>query len=35
VLVEVENLPHLEKILRAVRRVKGISGVSRRERISM
>lgn len=31
--VEVENLPHLEKILRAIRRVKGITEVSRRERL--
>jgi GTP pyrophosphokinase len=35
VVVEVENLQHLEKTLRAVRKVKGISVVSRRERISM
>jgi GTP pyrophosphokinase len=35
VMVEVENLPHLEKILRAMRKVKGITGVSRREKISM
>ena len=33
-LVEVENLAHLEKIVKAVRRVKGVSEVSRRERIS-
>jgi GTP pyrophosphokinase len=33
VLVEVENLVHLQKIIRAVRRVKGISEVSRRERL--
>ena len=32
--VEVENLPHLERILRAVRRVKSVYEVSRRERIS-
>lgn len=31
--VEVENLPHLEKILRAIRRVKGVTEVSRREHI--
>lgn len=31
--VEVENLPHLEKILRAVRRVKGVNEVSRREHL--
>jgi len=34
VLVEVENLTHLQQILKAVRRVKGISDVERRERIS-
>ena len=33
-LVEVENLAHLEKIVRAVRRVKGVSEVARRERIT-
>ncbi|MCX5767410.1 MAG: bifunctional (p)ppGpp synthetase/guanosine-3',5'-bis(diphosphate) 3'-pyrophosphohydrolase [Gemmatimonadetes bacterium] len=33
-LVEVENLAHLEKIIKAVRRVKGIVEVSRRERIA-
>ena len=32
--VEVENLAHLEKIIKAVRRVKGITEVARRERIS-
>jgi GTP pyrophosphokinase len=32
--VEVENLPHLEKILRAVRRVKGVTEVSRREQLT-
>ena len=32
--VEVENLPHLEKILRAVRRVKGVIEVSRREQLT-
>jgi GTP pyrophosphokinase len=32
-LVEVENLAHLQKIIKAVRRVKGISEVARRERI--
>jgi GTP pyrophosphokinase len=32
--VEVENLPHLQKILRAVRRVKGVIEVSRRERLA-
>ena len=34
VLVEVENLSHLEKIVKAMRRVKGITEVSRRERIT-
>ncbi|HYW51377.1 MAG TPA: bifunctional (p)ppGpp synthetase/guanosine-3',5'-bis(diphosphate) 3'-pyrophosphohydrolase [Gemmatimonadaceae bacterium] len=34
VMVEVENLAHLQAILKAVRRVKGISDVERRERIS-
>jgi guanosine-3',5'-bis(diphosphate) 3'-pyrophosphohydrolase len=32
-LVEVENLVHLEKIMRATRRVKGITDVARRERL--
>jgi len=32
-LVEVENLSHLEKIIRATRRVKGITDVARRERL--
>ena len=34
VLVDVENLSHLEKIVRAIRRVKGIAAVARRERLS-
>jgi GTP pyrophosphokinase len=34
VLVEVENLAHLQKIVKAARRVKGIAEVARRERIS-
>ncbi len=34
VMVEVENLQHLQQILKAVRRVKGISDIARRERIS-
>ncbi|MEO7084233.1 MAG: bifunctional (p)ppGpp synthetase/guanosine-3',5'-bis(diphosphate) 3'-pyrophosphohydrolase [Gemmatimonadaceae bacterium] len=34
ILVEVENLSHLEKIIRATRRVKGISDVARRERLT-
>ena len=33
-LVEVENLVHLEKIIRATRRVKGITDVARRERLT-
>jgi len=33
VLVEVENLAHLQKIIRAARKVKGITEVARRERI--
>ena len=32
-LVEVENLSHLEKIMRAVRKVKGISDIARRDNI--
>ncbi|HEX7023683.1 MAG TPA: bifunctional (p)ppGpp synthetase/guanosine-3',5'-bis(diphosphate) 3'-pyrophosphohydrolase [Gemmatimonadales bacterium] len=31
VFVEVDNLPHLAKVLKAVRRVKGVSTVDRRE----
>jgi guanosine-3',5'-bis(diphosphate) 3'-pyrophosphohydrolase len=31
VFVEVDNLPHLAKVLKAVRRVKGVSSVDRRE----
>jgi len=34
ILVEVENLNHLQKIIRAVRKVKGVSDVSRRERVA-
>ena len=33
-LVEVENLAHLERIMKAARRVKGISAVSRREQVT-
>jgi GTP pyrophosphokinase len=33
-LVEVENLVHLEKIIRSARRVKGVTDVARRERLS-
>lgn len=31
--VEVENLPHLQRILKTIRRVKGVTEVTRRERI--
>jgi guanosine-3',5'-bis(diphosphate) 3'-pyrophosphohydrolase len=31
-LVEVENLAHLQKVIRTVRKVKGISDIARRER---
>jgi GTP pyrophosphokinase len=34
VLVEVENLAHLQKIMKATRRVKGITEVARRERLT-
>jgi guanosine-3',5'-bis(diphosphate) 3'-pyrophosphohydrolase len=34
ILVEVENLVHLEKIIRATRKVKGITDVARRERLT-
>jgi GTP pyrophosphokinase len=34
VIVEVENLVHLEKIIKAARRVKGVTDVARRERIT-
>ena len=34
VLVEVENLAHLQKIMKASRRVKGITEVTRRERLT-
>jgi GTP diphosphokinase / guanosine-3',5'-bis(diphosphate) 3'-diphosphatase len=33
VIVEVENLSHLNKVIRAIRRVKGVSDVRRRERL--
>jgi GTP pyrophosphokinase len=33
-LVEVENLDHLQKIMKALRRGKGISEVARRERVT-
>jgi GTP pyrophosphokinase len=33
-LVEVENLAHLDKIIKAARRVKGVSAVARRERLT-
>jgi len=35
VMVEVENLAHLQKIMRAVRRIKGIHEVARRERLDV
>jgi GTP pyrophosphokinase len=35
IVVEVENLVHLQKILRAARRVKGITEVARRERLDV
>ncbi|HUO51077.1 MAG TPA: ACT domain-containing protein, partial [Gemmatimonadaceae bacterium] len=31
-LVEVENLSHLQKVIRTVRKVKGVTDVARRER---
>jgi GTP pyrophosphokinase len=34
VLVEVENLAHLQKVVRAARRVRGITEVARRERLN-
>jgi GTP pyrophosphokinase len=34
VLVEVENLSHLQKIVKAARRVKGITEVARREHLT-
>ena len=33
-MVEVENLAHLERIMKAARRVKGIGAVGRREKIT-
>jgi GTP pyrophosphokinase len=33
-LVEVENLVHLERIIKAARRVKGVASVARRERLT-
>jgi GTP pyrophosphokinase len=33
-IVEVENLAHLERIVKAARRVKGVSEVARRERLA-
>ncbi|GJG88388.1 (p)ppGpp synthetase [Gemmatimonadetes bacterium T265] len=35
IVVEVENLDHLQKIMRAARRIKGIHDVSRRERMDV
>jgi GTP pyrophosphokinase len=34
-VVEVENLAHLQKIIRSVRRIKGINEVARRERLDL
>ncbi len=34
VLVEVENLAHLQKIIRSARKVRGITEVARRERLN-
>jgi GTP pyrophosphokinase len=34
IVVEVENLAHLERIIKSVRKVKGIMEVSRRERLT-
>ena len=31
IFVEVDNLPHLAKVLKAVRRVKGVTEIERRE----
>jgi len=31
IMVEVDNLPHLAKVLKAIRKVKGVSTVERRE----
>jgi GTP diphosphokinase / guanosine-3',5'-bis(diphosphate) 3'-diphosphatase len=33
VIVEVENLSHLNKVIKAIRKVKGVSDVRRRERL--
>jgi GTP pyrophosphokinase len=33
VIVEVENLTHLNKVMKAIRRVKGVTDVRRRERL--
>jgi GTP pyrophosphokinase len=33
-LVEVENLAHLQKVMKSVRKVKGIVDVARRERVT-
>ncbi len=32
-VVEIENLAHLTKVMKAVRRVKGVVSVERRERL--
>jgi guanosine-3',5'-bis(diphosphate) 3'-pyrophosphohydrolase len=31
IFIEVDNLPHLDKVLKAVRRIKGVMGVDRRD----
>ena len=31
VFVEVDNLPHLSKVIKAIRKVKGVSDVERRD----
>ena len=31
IFVEVDNLPHLAKVLKAVRKVKGVTEIERRE----
>ena len=34
IFVEVDNLPHLAKVLKSVRKVKGVSEIERREAAS-
>ena len=31
IFVEVDNLPHLGKVMKAVRKVKGVTGIERRD----